>query len=50
LSELAQALGNDPNFATTITNMIGSKTTLSAVQANNEQEQIHLTRHCQHPF
>ena len=35
LSELAQALGNDPNFATTITNMIGSKTTLSAVQANN---------------
>ena len=35
LSELASALGNDSNFSTTITNLIGSKTTLSEVQSNN---------------
>ena len=35
LSELANALGNDPNFATTMTTLIGTKTTLSAVQSNN---------------
>lgn len=31
LQELATALGNDANFATTITNMIGTKTTLKQV-------------------
>lgn len=31
LQELATALGNDANFATTITNMIGTKTTLEQV-------------------
>lgn len=31
LQELATALGNDPNFATTITNLIGTKTTLQHV-------------------
>ena len=31
LQELATALGNDPNFATTITNLIGAKTTLQQV-------------------
>lgn len=30
LSELATALGNDPNFATTITNMIGTKAPLAS--------------------
>ncbi len=35
LNELASALGNDPNFATTMTTLIGTKTTLSGVQANN---------------
>lgn len=31
LQELATALGNDPHFATTITNLIGAKTTLQQV-------------------
>jgi hypothetical protein len=31
LQELATALGNDPNFATTMTNLIGTKTTLQQV-------------------
>ena len=31
IQELAQALGNDPNFATTITNLVGTKTTLQQV-------------------
>lgn len=35
LSELANALGNDPNFATTTSTLIGTKTTLSEVQSNN---------------
>jgi len=35
LNELATALGNDPNFATTMTTNLAGKTTLSAVQANN---------------
>ncbi|MFY9173885.1 MAG: hypothetical protein WAO24_00850, partial [Peptococcia bacterium] len=38
LQELAQALGDDPNFATTITNLIGTK--LSKVDAQNTYETI----------
>ena len=37
LKELANALGNDPNFATTITNLIGQKapnTTMTAATAS----------------
>lgn len=33
LDELAQALGDDPNFATTITNLIGTKETPAGAQA-----------------
>ena len=36
LKELATALGNDPNFATTITNLIGTKIEKSAFTAVND--------------
>lgn len=35
LNELATALGNDPNFATTITNLIGTKLDSSATATNS---------------
>ena len=38
LNELAKALNNDPNFATTITNMIGEKE--SKTDANVEYEAL----------
>lgn len=37
LDELAQALGDDPNFATTITNLIGTKETPAGAQAKATQ-------------
>lgn len=43
LEELAEALGNDPNFATTITNLIGTKAANSDLTAHTGNNNIHVT-------
>lgn len=40
LQELASALGNDPNFATTVTNQIGTKADKNSVYTKSEVDEI----------
>lgn len=43
LKELADALGSDPNFATTISNAIGEKASLADFNAHNADNTRHIT-------
>lgn len=43
LKELADALGNDPNFATTMTNLIGTKAATADLTAHTGNGDIHVT-------
>lgn len=43
LEELAAALGNDPNFATTITTLIGKKAAASDLTAHKNNTTVHIT-------
>ncbi|RZJ82568.1 MAG: hypothetical protein EOO47_00020 [Flavobacterium sp.] len=45
LNELATALGNDPNFATTITNLIGTKVNTSSLGSNAYESKTHLSQY-----
>jgi hypothetical protein len=45
LNELATALGNDPNFATTITNLIGTKANASSLGSNAYESKTHLSQY-----
>lgn len=43
LEELAEALGNDPNFATTVTNLIGQKAAQADLTSHTGNKTIHIT-------
>lgn len=43
LEELAEALGNDPNFATTVMNLIGQKAAQTDLTSHSENTTIHIT-------
>ena len=45
LNELSNALGNDPNFATTVTNMIGQKADKTVVDNKMELHNTDVTAH-----
>jgi hypothetical protein len=45
LNELATALGNDPNFSTTVTNLIGTKETPAGAQAKVDTHAGDTTKH-----